>query len=94
MFPLVDSEHQFAAYFLRDDPFQDGITALIQQGFLIRTRGDAGLEFDQQRLDKSFSIGAHAISVDTQESLSQMNTEHPVSCNPLGMADCLPSHLE
>ena len=94
MFPLVDSEHDFAAYFLRDDPFQDGSSELVEQGFLIRTRGDAGLVFEQQRLDKAFAIGAHAISVDTQESLSQMNIEHPVSCNPLGVLGCLPSHLE
>lgn len=94
MFPLVDPEHDFAAYFLRDDPFQAGVSDLVQQGFLIRTRGDAGLVFDQQRLDQAFAIGAHAISVDTQDSLNQIDVENPVSCNPLRLSDCLPTHLE
>ena len=88
MFPLVDSEHEFAAYFLRDDPYQNGVAELVQQGFLIRTRGDASLVFDEQRLEMAFSSGAHAVSVDTQESLSQINPNRPVLCNPYSLLDC------
>ena len=94
MFPLVAPEHDFAAYFLRDDPFQDGVSELVQNGFLIRTRGDAGLVFDEARLDKAFSVGAHAISVDTQDSLSRLNEDHPVLCNPLSLHSCVDSMLE
>lgn len=94
MFPLVDAEHEFAAYFLRDDPFQNGISELAEQGFLIRTRGDSGLVFDEQRLAQAFAVGAHAISVDTQESLSQINAEHPVLCTPLATSECSDTMLE
>lgn len=94
MFPLVDPEHEFAAYLLRDDPFQSEISELVQRGFLIRTRGDAGLVFDEHRLEQAFAIGAHAISVDTQESLEHINTDHPVLCNPLSTQECFSSMLE
>lgn len=94
MFPLVDPLHEFAAYFLRDDPFQEGVSELVAQGFLIRTRGDAGLNFDEQRLAEAFAVGAHAISVDTEESLRELDAANPVQCNPFSVEECSAADLE
>ena len=94
MFPLVDPEHDFAAYFLRDNPFQDGISDLVDMGFLIRTRGDADLVVDEQRLAQAFAVGAHAISVDREESLEALDAINPVQCNPLSTEECASTDLE
>lgn len=78
MFPLVDSEHDWAAYFLRDDPYSEEIAALSETGFLIRTRAEAGLVFDQERWDIAYNGLSNAISMDTEEALSHLDSERPV----------------
>ena len=94
MFPLVDNTHDFAAYFLRDDPFDEGIASLVEDGFLVRTRGDAGLLYDDERLQAAIHSGAHSISVDTDQSLGFIHTQNPVQCNPFADALCRPEDLE
>lgn len=83
MFPLVNEEHDFAAYFLKDNPYDETIAAAVQQGFLVRTRGDAGLVVDAERLGQAIGSGAHAISTDLEENHWWVEPEHPISCNPL-----------
>ena len=78
MFPLMPSNHEWAAYFLRDDPYSEDIATLHEQGFLVRTRADAGLVYDDDRWMTAYNGFANAISMDTQEGLDQLNTERPV----------------
>lgn len=94
MFPLVDPDDDMAAYFLRDDPYDSSIPELVNQGFLIRTRGDAGLEADPERLEQAIQSGAHAISTDLQQNRWWMSAEEPVQCNPLLAVNCEASQLE
>ena len=94
MFPLVPSEDDFAAYFLRDNPYEEGLTQLVTEGFLVRSRGDVDLIFDLDRFTHAFSSGAHAVSVDTEESLSRLNAQHPVQCNPFAVQPCTAQDLE
>ena len=94
MFPLVDNTHDFAAYFLRDDPFDEGIAALVDEGFLVRTRGDSSLVYNQERLQVALQSGAHSISVDTEESLESIDIQNPVQCNPFTDSSCTPQDLE
>jgi len=78
MFPLVDAESDWAAYFLRDDPYSEDIQDLHQQGFLVRTRADAGLEYDEDRWNTAYNGFANAISMDTADGLGQLDATHPV----------------
>ena len=95
MFPLAPENHDMAAYFLRDNPYDDNIAVLAQQGFLIRTRGDAGLVSDPDRLEQAIVSGAHAISTDLEENHWWVEAEHPVSCNPvIAASECSKNNLE
>ena len=100
LFPLVDEDHEFAAYFLKDDPFDSDIANLARQGFLIRTRGDAGLIFDENRVQTALESGANAISTDLMESRYWMDPSTPVQCAAynrfVGQNSeiCIPSYLE
>jgi hypothetical protein len=83
MFVLAEADHDFAAYFLRDDPTDtESIQALSQAGFLIRTRIDNDLALDPERHDLAIASGAHALSTDAPEQAG-MASDHPVSCNPV-----------
>lgn len=86
IFPVVAADNDFAGYFLQDDP-DANIQQLAEQGFLIRTRGDAGLVEDAQRLDTALNSGAHAISTDLPSSRFWMDATHPVVCNPVTSGD-------
>lgn len=94
LFPLVPPEHAFASYLIRDDPFEADIPSLVAQGFLIRTRGDRDLIFDPHRLDQAQRVGAHAISVDTIQSLEAIEQGLHIRCNPLSSSDCNNEDLE
>ena len=95
MFPLVDEEHELAAYFLKDDPYDIRIGPAVEQGFLVRTRGDASLIVDPSRLEQALSSGAHAISSDLLDSHDWVDPEHPISCNAVVFQEeCAKDHLE
>lgn len=95
MFPLAPEDHEMAAYFLRDNPYDENIATLVEQGFLIRTRGDAGLVSDPERLEQAIISGAHAISTDLEENHWWVEAEHPISCNPvLVVGECSKENLE
>lgn len=78
MFPLMPADHDWAGYFLRDDPYSEEISVLHEQGFLVRTRADAGLVYDEERWMTAYNGRANAISMDTQEGLSQLDVNNPV----------------
>jgi hypothetical protein len=78
MFPLMPSDHEWAGYFLRDNPYSEEIQDLHVQGFLVRTRADAGIVYDEYRWMTAYNGFANAISMDTEEGLSQLDGTHPV----------------
>lgn len=78
MFPLMPVDHDWAGYFLRDDPYSEEIAVLHEQGFLVRTRADAGLVYDEERWMTAYNGRANAISMDTQEGLGQLDVNNPV----------------
>ncbi len=78
MFPLMPAEHDWAGYFLRDNPYSEQILDLHEQGFLVRTRADAGLVYDEERWMIAYNGFSNAISMDTEEGLSQLDASKPV----------------
>ena len=73
MFVSVHEMHPAAAFLKINDPIADfdRIQRLVQQGFLVRTRADAGTKESRQndgtRRDKAFASGAQFISTDYPE---------------------------
>ena len=78
MFPLMPSDHPWAGYFLRDNPYSEEISDLHAQGFLVRTRADAGLVYDEDRWMTAYNGFANAISMDTEEGLSRLSSDYPI----------------
>ena len=78
MFPLMPADHDWAGYFLRDDPYSEDISVLHEQGFLVRTRADAGLIYDEERWMTAYNGRANAISMDTQEGLGHLDVNNPI----------------
>ena len=78
MFPTMPADHEWAGYFLRDNPYTEDIPTLHEQGFLVRTRADAGLVYDEDRWMTAYNGLSNALSMDTQEGLSQLDAENPV----------------
>jgi hypothetical protein len=82
-----------AAVFLVDDPIGgfDRIQRLVQSGFLVRTRADAGLEVEPARLEAALASGAHMISSDAPVAgrfadpgyFLDIPDGMPSRCNPL-----------
>ncbi|MEO1039548.1 MAG: phosphatidylinositol-specific phospholipase C1-like protein [Pseudomonadota bacterium] len=66
----LSEDHDHAAYFTMNNPIRDGemIASRVAQGFLVRTRSDAGTEEartgDITRREAAFASGAHYISTD------------------------------
>lgn len=74
LFVSVDRRHPAAAWMKRNDPIGsfDEIRSLVDSGFLVRTRADAGTiearNNDEARLKKAISSGAQLISTDFLEA--------------------------
>lgn len=74
LFVSVDRRHPAAAWMKRNDPIGsfDEIRSLVDSGFLVRTRADAGTiearTNDETRLRKAISSGAQLISTDFLEA--------------------------
>ena len=45
---------------------------------LVRTRSDAGIVYDEERWMTAYSGFANAISMDTEEGLSRLNSDSPI----------------
>ena len=73
LFASVAPDHPAAAFMKRNDPQQahDEIRRLVDAGFLVRTRIDAGLEEprrgDLGRFERALSSGAQLLSTDIPE---------------------------
>lgn len=104
MFPLVGSEHELAAFFLRDNPTDETIPELAEEGFFIRTRADSGGApegGDTSRLEAALASGAHCISTDFPEPeeetgyVAEIPGGEPVRCNPVSApGECTATALE
>lgn len=107
MFPKSDPGDPFAAVMMRDDPitgFGD-IQALVQAGYLVRTRADAGgvssEDQDAPRRDTALEAGATMVSTDFPGPVEEhdywlrLPGGMPSRCNPLtAPADCSSEALE
>ncbi|HND53653.1 MAG TPA: Ca2+-dependent phosphoinositide-specific phospholipase C [Pirellulaceae bacterium] len=73
LFVSVDRRHPAAAWMKRNDPIGSAaeITSLVRDGFLVRTRADAGTvearKGDVRRRDQALATGAQLISTDFPE---------------------------
>jgi exonuclease III len=73
LFVSVEESHPAAAFMKINDPVNDfeRIHALVQKGFLVRTRADAGTKEsrlnESNRREKAFTSGAHFVSTDYPE---------------------------
>lgn len=73
LFVSVPRTHPAAAWMKRNDPIGsfDEIQSLVKDGFLVRTRADAGTvearANDPMRRDKAFASGAQLVSTDYPE---------------------------
>lgn len=74
------TDHPAAAWFKRNDPIGqfDDIQNLVRQGFLVRTRADAGTKQartgDTNQRDRAFDSGAQFISTDYPEPDSRFTS--------------------
>lgn len=92
MFANWPEDHPGARIMIRNDPIAQGdeIRALVDQGYLVRTRADADtLEArrgDRSRLQAALDSGAQAISTDYYQPASHFDTDYVVRfaprCNP------------
>ena len=76
----MPSDHPWVGYFLRDNPYSEGASDLHAQGFLVRTRADAGIVYDEDRWMTAYNGLANAISMDTEEGLMHLD-EQPHTLN-------------
>lgn len=73
LFASVPRDHPAAAFMKRNDPVADGeeIRSLVADGFLVRTRVDAGLDEprrgDLARFRRAVAVGAQLLSTDVAE---------------------------
>ena len=106
LFPLVDPDHDLAAFFLMDDPVGSAanIGEAVDAGFLVRTRADAGgppEDGSTERLEAAVASGAHCLSTDYPEAHEETGYQAavpggvPVGCNPrTAPEDCTAEALE
>jgi len=95
MFAAVDADHPAAAVLIINDPVAERarIQALVEAGFLVRTRADANTvearANDTGRRDAAFASGAQAVSTDFYLSRNAFGNdyrvwiEEGVRCNPV-----------
>ncbi len=104
---MDDPGHPLASFFLYDDPVSgaDQIATAVDQGFLVRTRADAGSEEplagDDSRLQAALSSGAHFLSTDYPapvegvDYVAAIPDGSPARCNPrTAPAECTSADLE
>ncbi|MDC7227586.1 MAG: Ca2+-dependent phosphoinositide-specific phospholipase C [Spirochaetales bacterium] len=63
-FFMDESDSDETGFVLRNDPNAEDIAELIQNGFIVRTRADAGLDYSAEQRRKAISSGAQIVSTD------------------------------
>lgn len=96
MFVTAEPEHPYAALIKRDEPTSsaDEIRALVEQGFVVRTRSDSccteAWANDRARLDVALASGAQLVStdfpapVDGLDYVVELPGGTPSRCAPVG----------
>jgi hypothetical protein len=64
MFVRGQPGQPYAATLVEDHPDVDRIQRLVKEGYIIRTRADAGLRIDPARRDRALATGAQIVSTD------------------------------
>jgi Phosphoinositide phospholipase C, Ca2+-dependent len=106
MFANADLASPLGAFYLYDDPVNDGpaIAEAVADGFLVRTRADSGgapEDGDRTQLDAALDGGAQLLStdfpapVDGQDYWLDLPGGTPARCNPLtAPPECTSEDLE
>lgn len=93
----------YAAVVILNNPETDfaAIQSAVEAGYLVRTRADSDVEYDEAQLEAALASGAHIISTDlpapTQDSLDYVEIPggNPSRCNPLtAPAGCTSEAIE
>jgi len=58
------STASYASFFVVNNPFDEVIETLVQNNFIVRTRIDSELQFDQARMDRAIFSGAQILTSD------------------------------
>ncbi len=96
LFTNSEEHMESAAFFVINEPLEeaDRIRTLVEDGFIIRTRADAGTwearSGDTIRRDKAFEIGAQIVTTDYQNAVPRMGSDYSVSLPGGGIARCNP----
>ncbi len=107
MFATADPDAPSAAIIKVDDPQPKKIRDLVEQGFIVRTRSDAGLEEararDTRRRERALASGAQIVSTDFAIPIPSIGGDYvvrlpggkPARCNPLVAPErCRPTDIE
>ena len=94
MFASLPPSSPGAAFLIMNDPVADfeQIQALVREGYLVRTRADAGTEEarinDVSRRDRAFASGAHYICTDYYVPTDKFGNDYVVEMPEGGVARC------
>tara|TARA_B110000014_G_C19842125_1_gene436557 strand:- start:374 stop:712 length:339 start_codon:yes stop_codon:yes gene_type:complete len=108
MFTMSEVGTPEAAIFSNTDPLGNGdeIIALIEEGYIVRSRADNAENGeadnnDTSRRDAAISVGAHSISTDYPAKVDgidywvEIPNGDPVACNPISAPnDCTSERIE
>ena len=108
MFTMSEVGTPEAAIFSNTDPLGSGeeIIALIEEGYIVRSRADNAENGeadnnDTSRRDAAISVGAHSISTDYPAKVDgidywvEIPNGDPVACNPISAPnDCTSERIE
>jgi hypothetical protein len=99
IFPETGPDSPLAAVIIRNDPFSD-IPALVEQGFIVRTRADTESLAEPERQAQALASGAQIVTTDYPVAKGDIPAfaipdGNPSRCNPLiAPADCRSTDIE
>ena len=91
MFAESDGYSSYSAIIIKNDPIKqfDEIKSFVEQGFIVRTRADAGLNYSPLRIEKAIQSGAQFITTDFLQESSRgyfdLNSSAVFKCNFLSI---------
>lgn len=90
MFLESVEDEPWASVFIRNNPTDDSIPRLVEQGYIVRTRADSGIPEggDPERRDAALSSGAHIVTTDfppggEADYAVELPGGGPARCNPV-----------
>ncbi len=70
-----DLEHDYASFIVHNDVDVESIQSLVEQGYIVRTRIDDSLIFDQSRYMAALSSGAQILTSDFTSGRKDLNDD-------------------